>query len=72
LKILAVRAGIEKNISFHVARHTFATNFLRSGGKVENLQKLLNHQSISTTMEYVHIIAEEANKEIYLLDGLLD
>ena len=51
--------GINKRVSFHTARHTFATNFLRKGGKVEDLQKLLDHSDISTTMVYVHIIETE-------------
>ncbi|MFK8298008.1 tyrosine-type recombinase/integrase [Capnocytophaga cynodegmi] len=50
---------IRKRVSFHTARHTFATNFLRKGGKVEDLQKLLDHSDISTTMVYVHIIETE-------------
>lgn len=51
--------GIRKHVSFHTARHTFATNFLRKGGKVEDLQKLLDHSDISTTMIYVHIVDKE-------------
>lgn len=61
---------IKKKITFHVARHTFATNFLRMGGNVEKLQILLGHSDIKQTMIYVHIVAEEANKEVYLLDKL--
>lgn len=72
LKTIAVYLGISKNISFHVARHTFATTFLRMGGKVEKLQVLLGHSKIETTMIYVHILAEEANKEVFLLDRLFD
>lgn len=67
MRILSIR----KKISFHVARHTFATSFLRAGGKVENLQLLLGHSSITQTMIYSHIVASEANKEIYLLDNLI-
>ncbi|MFK8288445.1 tyrosine-type recombinase/integrase [Capnocytophaga canimorsus] len=59
--------GIRKRVSFHTARHTFATNFLRKGGKVEDLQKLLDHSDISTTMIYVHIIETE-QINTYILD----
>ena len=61
---------IKKKITFHVSRHTFATNFLRMGGAVQKLQILLGHSDLKQTMIYVHIVAEEANKEIFLLDNL--
>lgn len=51
--------GIRKHVSFHTSRHTFSTNFLRCGGKVEELQKLLAHSDISTTMIYAHIVETE-------------
>lgn len=65
----AVRfVGIRKNVSFHVARHSFATNYLLKGGKVENLQKLLGHSKITTTMKYVHVVDEEAAMTVNLFD----
>lgn len=70
LKKIMKILGIKKSISFHCGRHTFATNFLRMGGKVEKLQVLLGHFKIETTMIYVHILASEANEEIFLLDNL--
>lgn len=70
LKNIMSHLGIKKKISFHCARHTFATNFLRMGGKPEKLQILLGHSEIKTTMIYVHILAAEANEEIFLLDKL--
>lgn len=70
LKEIMCFLGIKKTISFHCGRHTFATNFLRMGGKVEKLQVLLGHSKIETTMIYVHILSSEANEEIFLLDNL--
>jgi site-specific recombinase XerD len=70
LKRVIKNNRIDKHVSFHVARHTFATNFLRMDGKVEHLQKLLGHSKIETTMIYVHILAEEANAQIHNLDNL--
>lgn len=69
LKEIASFCGIRKKISFHVGRHTFATNFLRKGGKVEELQVLLAHSKITTTMVYVHMIRSEQMDSIYLLDN---
>jgi site-specific recombinase XerD len=70
IKNICAVVGITKQVSFHVARHTFATCFLRMGGSVEKLQILLGHSDIKETMIYVHIVGNEANKEIFLLDNL--
>lgn len=55
LKELAKLCNIHKPITFHTARHTFATLFLESGGKIEVLKELLGHSKIEDTMIYVHI-----------------
>lgn len=60
LKSIASFLGIKKRLFFHVARHSFATNYLESGGKIENLQVILGHTSIVTTMKYVHVLKENA------------
>ncbi|MDO5509519.1 MAG: site-specific integrase [Weeksellaceae bacterium] len=60
--------GVTKDISFHCSRHSFATNFLRIGGKVEELQVLLGHESIKTTMIYVHLLESESIESIMLFD----
>ena len=70
LKEIARLCGIRKNVSFHVARHSFATNFLRMGGKVQDLQKILGHSKISETMIYVHIVEAEASQKIKIMDNL--
>ncbi|MBC7642199.1 MAG: site-specific integrase [Flavobacterium sp.] len=72
LKKIMKLLTINKKVSFHVARHTFATSFLRAGGQVEKLQKLLGHSDIKQTMIYVHIVQADANKEIFLLDDLFN
>ncbi|MBX9886709.1 MAG: site-specific integrase [Flavobacteriaceae bacterium] len=68
-KIMAI-LKIQKKVTFHVARHTFATSFLRAGGQVEKLQILLGHSDISQTMIYSHIVRADANAEVFLLDNL--
>lgn len=70
LKMIATMCGIQKNLTFHVARHSFATNFLRMGGKVQDLQKILGHSKISETMIYVHIVESEACEKIKIMDNL--
>lgn len=70
IKKIAGQLGIKKKISFHVARHTFATNFLRMGGNLVKLQMILGHSNIRETMIYVHIVEQEANDEMALMDKL--
>ncbi len=43
----------------HVARHTFATTYIRNGGNVLKLQKLLGHSQIKHTLVYVHLVESE-------------
>lgn len=70
IKKVTKKLNIKKDVSLHVARHTFATNYLRAGGKVEQLQKLLNHSSLKETMVYVHMVDAEEDESIFLLDTL--
>lgn len=70
LKKIAKQLGITKKISFHTARHTFATNFLRMGGDVVKLKLIMGHSKMDTTMIYVHIVQQEANDDMALMDNL--
>ncbi len=49
------KLGIKNTISFHGLRHTFASHFLMNGGSIFDLQKLLGHKSINSTMVYAHL-----------------
>ena len=66
VKNLAERAGIQKNISPHTFRHSFATHLLENGANLRIIQQLLGHESISTTELYTHI---DIN---YLRQSILD
>jgi len=59
LKIIADKAEVEKKISFHTARHTFATRALRKGIRIEYVSKLLGHATIKETQVYAKIVDEE-------------
>ena len=62
LKIIAERAKVNKSISFHTARHTFATRALRKGIRIEYVSRLLGHTTIKETQVYAKIVNEELDK----------
>jgi integrase len=62
LKEIAKKAEIDKNISFHSSRHTWATRALKKGMRIEYVSKLMGHSSLKTTMIYTKIVNEELDK----------
>lgn len=58
LKRIAKKVGIEKNISFHCARHTFATLQLAEGTDIYTVSKLLTHSNLATTQVYADVVDE--------------
>lgn len=71
LKDICKICGIKKRVSYHISRHTFATNFLISGGNVTVLQKLLGHSKIEDTMIYVHIAESITDIQILNMDAII-
>lgn len=47
----------------HAARHTMATDYIRKGGNVVKLQRILGHSSVSTTMRYIHLVGADLVEE---------
>lgn len=70
LKIMAKRAGIEKTITFHCSRHTFATLTLTAGGDIYTTSKLLGHTSVLTTEIYADVVMEKKTEAIQKLNDI--
>ncbi|HTB99466.1 MAG TPA: site-specific integrase [Ferruginibacter sp.] len=68
LKEIADACGIKKELTFHIARHTFATTVtLTNGVSIESVSKMLGHKNIRTTQHYAKILDKKVSEDMKLL-----
>ena len=72
LKLIGEICDIKKRLTFHLARHTFATTVtLMNGVPIETISKLLGHTKLATTMIYAHVMQSKVGMDMRLLQAKL-
>ncbi len=73
IKEIADLCGITKNLSFHVARHTFATTVtLTNGVPIESVSKMLGHKNIQSTQHYARIVDNKVGDDMHLISQKIE
>ncbi|MGB5666177.1 MAG: site-specific integrase, partial [Maribacter sp.] len=73
LKEIALLAGIQKNLTFHMARHTFATTVtLTNGVPIETISKMLGHTRLATTQIYAKVVERKVYDDMQMLREKLE
>ena len=58
IKVASQRASLNKRVTSHIFRHSYATHLLQAGIDLRSIQELLGHKSVETTMIYTYVVAE--------------
>lgn len=69
LQLWAAQAGIKKHVSYHVARHTFATMLITFGADLYTVSKLLGHTDIKVTQIYAKLVDAKKVEAVELFNG---
>jgi site-specific recombinase XerD len=70
LRHWVARAGIEKHITWHCGRHSFATNLLSNGANIKVVSELLGHSSLKFTQKYLRALDDQKKAAINSLPAI--
>lgn len=70
IKVVVKKLGINKRVSAHTFRHSFATHLLQRGTDIRTIQALLGHNDLETTMIYTHVLNQGGHGVVSPLDDL--
>ena len=70
VKRAADRAGIDKRVTCHILRHSFATTMLENGINIRMLQEIMGHADVKTTELYTHVMDKDISRIKSPLDDL--
>ena len=71
LKAVAALAGLQKSLTSHMGRHTFAVMVLNNGVRIETVSKMMGHSDIKTTQIYAQILNSEVEREFDRLEKII-
>lgn len=73
LKIMANQCGINRNLHYHMARHTFGSQVcLAQGVPIETVSRAMGHKNISTTQRYAKVTHEKVDRDVSVLAGEIE
>lgn len=68
LRSAVIRSGVQKHVTAHTFRHSFATQLLKAGTDIRTVQELLGHTDLKTTQIYTHVIGQHSSGTISPID----